>query len=86
MQRVIRQRFFKHTIIAVAHKLGTILDFDKIAVLDGGVLVDFDTPDALLSRPSAFSKLYNSCKADQAEDVFAGKTEEMPSKERAGSR
>lgn len=60
MQRVIRQKFSGHTIIAVAHKLETILDFDKVAVLDEGSLVEFDSPDALLSNPSsAFSKLYN---------------------------
>jgi ABC-type multidrug transport system fused ATPase/permease subunit len=39
MQRVIREKFSKHTIIAVAHKLDTILDFDKVALLDRGILV-----------------------------------------------
>ena len=71
MQRVIREQFAKHTVIAVAHKLDTILDFDKIAVMDGGVLVDFDSPDALLSDPSsAFSKLYHSCRGDQTDGLF----------------
>ena len=60
MQRIIRQKFSKHTIIAVAHKLDTILDFDKVAVLDNGVLREFDNPTTLLETPqSAFSKIYN---------------------------
>lgn len=60
MQRIIRQKFSKHTIIAVAHKLDTILDFDKVAVLDNGVLREFDNPTTLLEMPgSAFSKIYN---------------------------
>ncbi len=68
MQRVIREKFSNHTVIAVAHKLDTVLDFDKVAVLDKGVLVEFDSPYALLSRPSAFNKLYNSSKQDQSDD------------------
>lgn len=70
MQRVIREKFSDHTIIAVAHKLESILDFDKVAVLDEGSLVEFDSPDALLSVPSsAFSKLYYRLRAEQAEEI-----------------
>jgi ABC-type multidrug transport system fused ATPase/permease subunit len=59
MQRVIRERFASHTIIAVAHKLDTILDFDKVALLDDGKLLEFDSPYELLSdSSSAFYKLY----------------------------
>ena len=68
MQRLIREKFSNHTVIAVAHKLETVLDFDKVAVLDGGVLVEFDNPYTLLSRPSAFNKLYNSSKQEQSDD------------------
>ncbi|TVY85161.1 ABC transporter [Lachnellula suecica] len=68
MQRVIRERFASHTIIAVAHKLDTILDFDKIALLDGGALVEFDSPHELLLDPSsAFHKLYHSSHAGRDE-------------------
>tara|TARA_R110002060_G_scaffold48163_9_gene59130 strand:+ start:282 stop:1172 length:891 start_codon:yes stop_codon:yes gene_type:complete len=60
MQEVIRKEFKDCTIIAVAHRLDTILDFDKIALLSDGELREFDSPQALLSRPSAFRELYNS--------------------------
>lgn len=50
MQNIIRTHFKEHTIIAIAHKLETVLDFDKIAILEGGQIVAFDTPKALLSR------------------------------------
>jgi ATP-binding cassette subfamily C (CFTR/MRP) protein 1 len=66
MQRIIRERFSSHTIIAVAHKLDTILDFDKVVLLDDGVLVEFDTPHELLADPtSAFYKLYYSSHAEE---------------------
>ncbi|MCJ1434939.1 hypothetical protein MMC27_004309 [Xylographa pallens] len=60
MQKVIREEFKACTILAVAHRLDTILDFDKIALLSAGELKEFDTPQALMSRPSAFRALYNS--------------------------
>jgi ATP-binding cassette subfamily C (CFTR/MRP) protein 1 len=60
MQQIIRKEFKDCTIIAVAHRLDTILDFDKIALLSAGELKEFDTPQALLGGPSAFRELYNS--------------------------
>ncbi|KAL8747798.1 MAG: hypothetical protein Q9190_000370 [Brigantiaea leucoxantha] len=61
IQRIVRQRFAKHTIIAVAHKLETIIDFDKVAVLDQGTLREFDNANVLLSQPtSMFRRLYES--------------------------
>lgn len=74
MQRVIREKYSSHTIIAVAHKLDTILDFDKVAMLDNGNLVEFDDPYVLLNNPeSAFAKLYSSTTADQLDDVAVEK-------------
>lgn len=61
MQRVIREEFEGCTVLMIAHKLQSVLDFDRIAVLDKGRLVEFDSPDALLARPdSAFRALYDA--------------------------
>jgi ABC-type multidrug transport system fused ATPase/permease subunit len=66
MQRLIRKKFANHTIIAVAHKIETIMDFDKVAVLDAGRLVEFDNPYSLLEAPgSVFAKLYNAAVAEE---------------------
>ena len=74
MQRVIRQKFSNHTIIAVAHKLDTILDFDKIAYLDRGVLKEYDNPHQLLSdQKSSFHALYKSF--DSGPRTEAGKSD-----------
>ncbi|KAJ3290610.1 hypothetical protein HDU76_007374, partial [Blyttiomyces sp. JEL0837] len=48
----------------IAHRLNTVIDYDRVLVLDSGNVVEFDTPKALLSRdgndgkpPSHFSKM-----------------------------
>ncbi|KAJ8216260.1 hypothetical protein LV164_001134 [Aspergillus fumigatus] len=64
MQRVIREKFCTHTILAVAHKLETILDYDKVVVLDAGRVVESGDPCTLLSTEgSYFSRLYASSMA-----------------------
>ncbi|KAJ5642139.1 hypothetical protein N7490_006139 [Penicillium lividum] len=60
MQRIIREQFADCTILAVAHRLETIVDFDKIAVIKDGQLAEFDAPQTLLQRDSAFKELYES--------------------------
>lgn len=68
IQRLIRRKFCNHTIISVAHRLETIMDFDKVAVMERGQIIEFDSPYALLDIPkSAFSKLYNAAMAEEME-------------------
>ncbi|CAK0888940.1 unnamed protein product [Prorocentrum cordatum] len=56
LQRVIREDF-KCTTITIAHRIETLLDYDKVAVLDKGTVVEYDSPQALLGRPSEFQRL-----------------------------
>jgi len=63
MQEIIREEWAGKTVIAVAHKLDTVLDFDKIAVLEKGSLVEFDTPQVLMERAGGvFRGLWESQK------------------------
>lgn len=45
----------------IAHRLDSLLDFDRVAVLNKGNLVEFGAPSVLLEKEgSAFSKLYHA--------------------------
>ncbi|MGI4851673.1 MAG: ABC transporter ATP-binding protein [Janthinobacterium lividum] len=63
MQKVIREEFRGWTIIVVAHRLETILDADKIIVLDQGRIVEEGPPEVLLKRDGEFKRLYGSVEA-----------------------
>lgn len=60
VQKVLREQASKHgtTILAIAHRLQTILDFDRILVMGAGQVLEFDTPSALTSnKDSVFSSM-----------------------------
>lgn len=64
IQKLLREDFASHTVITVAHRLDTILDSDKIGVLESGSLIEYDSPSALLERDSAFKKLWDLVSRD----------------------
>ena len=75
MQKLLRSKFASHTIIAVAHKLDTILDFDKVAVMHHGELVEYGAPYKLLEMEGSwFKSLYEDGSrnegGDQNDDVI----------------
>ncbi|GIJ97989.1 hypothetical protein Aspvir_000097 [Aspergillus viridinutans] len=60
VQNVIRELFNGCTIIMVAHRIHTLLDFDQVAVLNSGQIAEVGHPRDLLNNPTGeFSKLLN---------------------------
>ncbi|KAJ1748616.1 ABC transporter C member 13 [Coemansia sp. RSA 1821] len=58
MQNIIRKEFADCTVITIAHRLNTIMDSDRVLVMDQGQIVEFGKPDVLLSQKnSRFSQL-----------------------------
>lgn len=60
MQEVIDTEWRQQTVIAVLHRFAHIKQFDRVAVLDCGRLIECDTPQALLDRQSRFRELYRA--------------------------
>jgi ABC-type multidrug transport system fused ATPase/permease subunit len=50
------------TLFVIAHRLPTVIDYDKILVVDGGRVVEFGNPHELLQRQpaSAFAAMVES--------------------------
>ncbi|EDV26556.1 uncharacterized protein TRIADDRAFT_50060 [Trichoplax adhaerens] len=53
IQGTIRNQFKDCTILTIAHRLNTIMDSDKIMVIDAGKIAEFDSPSRLLSRENS---------------------------------
>lgn len=47
-----------HTVVVIAHRLSTIRNADRIAVLDGGRLVEIGTHEELLGAGGVYSRLH----------------------------
>ena len=55
------------TVVAVAHRLHTAHDADRVAVVDGGRVVEIGTHDELVARDGAYAALWRSWHTDPAE-------------------
>ncbi|VDO37669.1 unnamed protein product [Haemonchus placei] len=58
IQTTIRQEFTQSTVFTIAHRLNTIMEYDRVMVLENGRIIEFDSPQTLLEdRDSAFAKM-----------------------------
>lgn len=58
LQTTLRSPLFaKRTIITIAHRINTILDSDRIVVLEHGQVKEFDSPKKLMEKRGLFWKL-----------------------------
>ncbi|KAK2756862.1 ABC multidrug transporter [Colletotrichum kahawae] len=59
LQKVLREELASHTILAVAHRLDTIEDYDVVVVMDNGRIVEVGNPRELREQTgSAFQRLF----------------------------
>ena len=53
IQETIRKEFQDCTIMTIAHRLNTIIDYDRVLVVDKGEIAEFDSPQALLANTNS---------------------------------
>ncbi|KAJ3186105.1 hypothetical protein HK101_009741 [Irineochytrium annulatum] len=67
IQRMIREELKNTTTFTIAHRLNTIIDSDRVLVLDQGKVIDFDTPANLLAKEgSIFASMIEETGASNA--------------------
>jgi ABC-type multidrug transport system fused ATPase/permease subunit len=67
IQRMLRTRFPDTTLITIAHRLNTIMDYDRVLVMDAGQAVEFASPAELLDiSGGVFSGLVDATGAESA--------------------
>lgn len=59
IQETIRKEFSGNTILTIAHRLRSVIDYDKILVMDAGEVKEFDHPYSLLLNKNSI--LYSMC-------------------------
>ncbi|KZS94266.1 hypothetical protein SISNIDRAFT_454002 [Sistotremastrum niveocremeum HHB9708] len=59
IQATIREEFKDSLLLTVAHRLRTVIDYDRLLVLDQGNLVEFDTPFNLIQKENGIFR--NMC-------------------------
>lgn len=81
IQKLIKESFKNCTMITVAHRLQTIIESDKVLVLDKGKVAEFDKPSELLKNPeSHFTKLVNQMQDEEKEKKKEEELEKKASK------
>ncbi|CAG2101456.1 unnamed protein product [Medioppia subpectinata] len=53
IQETIRNEFCLSTVVTIAHRLNTIIDYDKVLVIDKGMVAEFDSPHHLLQNTNS---------------------------------
>lgn len=61
IQTTIREEFTNSTLLCIAHRLRTIIDYDRVLVMDQGRVVEYDTPYNLLIGNTGSGNFKSMC-------------------------
>uniref|UniRef100_A0A8D2L2R0 Uncharacterized protein n=1 Tax=Varanus komodoensis TaxID=61221 RepID=A0A8D2L2R0_VARKO len=68
VQSTIRKEFHNCTVLTIAHRLHSIMDSDRVLVLDSGRIAEFDTPGRLLQQKGMFYEMVAEAGIQQNRD------------------
>ncbi|KAJ7416042.1 multidrug resistance-associated protein 6 [Willisornis vidua] len=57
IQSTLRTQFKDSTVLTIAHRINTIVDCDRILVLENGQIAEFDTPEHIIAQKGLFYRL-----------------------------
>lgn len=57
VQSTIRNAFIDCTVLTIAHRLHTVMDSERVLVLEAGRVVEFDEPQRLIQKKGIFFKM-----------------------------
>ncbi|XP_011696223.1 PREDICTED: probable multidrug resistance-associated protein lethal(2)03659 isoform X2 [Wasmannia auropunctata] len=86
IQKTVRTKFINCTVFTIAHRLNTIMDSDRIFVMNAGHLVEFDHPYILLQREGYFYNMVQQTGAAMAENLINIATKNFYTNDRSPSR
>ncbi|XP_055326115.1 ATP-binding cassette sub-family C member 4-like, partial [Sitodiplosis mosellana] len=70
IQKTIREKFKQFTVITVAHRLHTIMDSDRVLVMDAGIAKEYDIPHNLLqNEESIFRGMVDATGPQESEQL-----------------
>ncbi|KIO14748.1 hypothetical protein M404DRAFT_17610 [Pisolithus tinctorius Marx 270] len=72
IQDTIATEFKDRTILCIAHRLRTIISYDRICVLDAGAIAEFDTPANLYSIPNGIFRGMCQRSSISSDDITTG--------------
>ena len=71
IQSMLRTRFASTTLLTIAHRLHTVMDYDTIIVMDNGKAVEQGTPSELLMKNGIFAELTEATGVESAKALRA---------------
>ncbi|KAI8979837.1 hypothetical protein BDF20DRAFT_871958 [Mycotypha africana] len=70
IQKTIREEFANSTLLCIAHRLRTVIDYDRVLVLDQGTVAEFDSPYNLIVRDSGVGIFKSMCEKSGEMEVL----------------
>lgn len=86
IQKTIRRQFADCTVITIAHRLNTIMDSDRVLVMDKGRIAEFDHPYNLLNTPQSHLTLMTKETGEKMRNILFQMAQEKYTKDNNNER